>query len=233
MTPRTQAQAVASPIKTLFVDIGGVLLSDGWGHKSRALAATEFGIAAEELEERHHQAFEAFEVGKIDLERYLDLVVFHEKRPFTAARFREFMFAQSDALPGTIDLVGSLKSEFGLKIVAVSNEGRELNEYRIRTFRLGQLVDFFVSSCYVRLRKPDPAIFRLALDAAQSSAREVVYLENTPMHLEVASDLGIRGVLHTDCESTRASLASFGLGSGEVAAKVRDYFHESTMHSAA
>src|ERR1035437_1539879 len=71
MTPRTQAQAVASPIKTLFVDIGGVLLSDGWGHKSRALAATEFGIAAEELEESHHQAFESFEVGKTDLERYL------------------------------------------------------------------------------------------------------------------------------------------------------------------
>jgi putative hydrolase of the HAD superfamily len=205
----------ASSIKTLFVDIGGVLLSDGWGHASRTRAAAEFDLDAQEMEERHHQAFEAFEVGKIDLERYLDLVVFHREREFVRANFREFMFAQSTPFPQTIDLVRSLKAEFGLKVVAVSNEGRELNEHRIRTFRLGGFVDFFVSSCYVRLRKPDPDIFRLALDTAQSPSRDVAYLENTPMFVQVASDLGIRGILHADCETSRGILASLGLGSGK------------------
>ena len=199
------------PIKTLFVDIGGVLLTDGWGRGSRALAAVEFGLDLQEMEDRHHQAFEAYEVDEIDLDRYLGLVVFHEKRPFTAARFREFMFTQSDVLPGTIDLVRSLKSEYGLKVVAVSNEGRELNAYRIHRFKLDEFIDFFASSCYVRLRKPDPQIFRLALDAAQVRSREVAYLENTPMFVRIAEDLGIRGILHVDCESTRGILASLGL----------------------
>jgi len=201
----------ASSIKTLFVDIGGVLLTDGWGRGSRALAAAEFDLDLQELEDRHHQAFEVFETDRIDLDRYLDLVVFHEKRPFTAARFREFMFAQSNPLPGTIDLVRSLKAKHGLKIVAVSNEGRELNSYRIRRFKLDGFIDFFVSSCYVRMRKPDPRIFRLALDTAQAQPREVAYLENTPMFVGVAEDLGIHGILHADCESSRGMLSSLGL----------------------
>ena len=203
--------SAASPIKTLFVDIGGVLLSDGWGHVSRALAASEFGLDAKEMEARHHQAFEAYEMDRIDLDRYLDLVVFHEERGFTKGRFREFMFAQSSPFPETIGLVRSLKAEFGLKVVAVSNEGRELNAHRILTFHLDGFVDFFVSSCYVRLRKPDTQIFHLALDAAQSTPLEVAYLENTPMFVQIAEGLGIRSILHTDYKSTRAKLASFGL----------------------
>src|SRR5208283_3777194 len=50
-----------------------------------------------------------------------------------------------------------------------------------------------------------------ALDIAQASAPQVVYIENTPMFVQIAESLGIRSVLHTDYKSTRAKLASFGL----------------------
>ena len=93
----------------------------------------------------------------------------------------------------------------------VSNEARELNEHRIRKFKLDRLVDFFVSSCFIHIRKPDPDIFRLALDIAQQPPRQIVYIENTPMFVQIAEGLGIQGVLHTDYRSTRAKLASFGL----------------------
>jgi len=198
-------------IDTLFVDIGGVLLSDGWGRASRARASLEFGLDAQELEDRHHQAFEAYEVDKIDLDRYLELVVFHSDRPFTAAQFRKFMFAESKPVPEMIRMVRDLKAEHGLKVVAVSNEGRELNAHRIATFELDTVVDFFVSSCYVGLRKPDPDIFRLALDASRAIPAKVAYLENTPMFVGIANGLGIHGILHLDPESTKKALASLGL----------------------
>ena len=114
-----------------------------------------------------------------------------------------------------IDLFARLKARHGLKIAVVSNEGRELNAYRIRKFKLGRLVDLFVSSCFVHLRKPDADIFRLALDIAQAPARQVVYIENTPMFVQVAEGLGIRSILHTDYQSTCAKLASFGLQNDE------------------
>jgi putative hydrolase of the HAD superfamily len=114
-----------------------------------------------------------------------------------------------------IELVAQLKVRHGLNIAVVSNEGRELNAYRIRHFKLDQFVDTFISSCFVHVRKPDADIFRLALDIAQASARQVVYIENTPMFVQVAEGLGIRSILHTDYGSTRTKLASFGLQNDE------------------
>jgi putative hydrolase of the HAD superfamily len=109
-----------------------------------------------------------------------------------------------------IELAAQLKARYGLKIAVVSNEARELNAYRIRKFKLDGLVDSFISSCFVHVRKPDADIFRLALDIAQAPARQVVYIENTPMFVQIAEGLGIRSILHTDYRSTCAKLASLG-----------------------
>src|SRR5664280_324700 len=171
----------AIPITTLFLDIGGVLLSNGWDHQARERAATNFKLELAEMEDRHHLTFDTYEEGKLTLEEYLGRVVFYQKRPFTRAQFRRFMFAQSKPYPEMIELVRKLKARHGLKIIVVSNEARELNEYRIGKFKLNGFVDSFISSSFVHIRKPDADIFRLALDIAQVPDRKVVYIENTPM----------------------------------------------------
>ena len=118
------------------------------------------------MENRHHLTVDTYEEGKLALEEYLDRVVFYQKRPFTRTQFRNFMFAQSKPYPEMIGLFRTLKANFGLKIVVVSNEARELNAHRIRKFKLDGFVDSFISSCFVHIRKPDPDIFRIALDIA-------------------------------------------------------------------
>ena len=201
----------STPITTLFLDIGGVLLTDGWDHHARKRAATHFKLKWAEMELRHSLNFDTYEEGKLTLEEYLGRVIFYRKRTFTQAQFRQFMFAQSKPYPQMIELVRTLKAKYGLKIVVVSNEARELNAYRIRKFKLDRFVDAFISSCFVHLRKPDAGIFRLALDIAQTPARQVVYIENTPMFVQIAEGLGIQSILHTDYRSTCAKLASFRL----------------------
>jgi len=203
--------ARALPVTTLFLDVGGVLLNNGWDHIARRKAAKHFQLQWAEMESLHRAAFETHEEGKLTLDQYLDLVVFGQKRPFTQAQFSRFMCSLSKPFPEMIQLVHRLKARYGLKIVVVSNEARVVNDYRIHTFKLDRQVDFFVSSCFVHIRKPDPEIFQLALDMAQTPARKVVYIENTPMFVQVAEGLGIRGILHTDYQSTGAKLASFGL----------------------
>jgi len=199
------------PVTALFLDIGGVLLTNGWDHLARESAAKTFDLDLAGMEDRHHLTFGTYEEGRLTLEEYLGRVVFYQKRPFTRAQFRRFMFAQSKPYAAMIELTARLKVRHGLKIAVVSNEGRELNAYRIRKFKLDKFVDSFVSSCFVHIRKPDADIFRLALDIAQAPARQVVYIENTPMFVQVAESLGIRSILHTDYRSTCAQLASFGL----------------------
>jgi putative hydrolase of the HAD superfamily len=201
----------AIPITTLFLDIGGVLLNNGWDHQARRRVAKHFKLEWAEMEERHRLIFETHEEGKLTFKEYLGRVVFYQKRPFTRAQFRRLMCAQSKPYPEMIELVARLKIRYRLKIAVVNNEARELNAYRIRRFKLDGFVDSFISSCFVHVRKPDADIFRLALDISQAPARQVVYIENTPMFVQVAEGLGIRSILHTDYKSTCAKLASLGL----------------------
>jgi putative hydrolase of the HAD superfamily len=203
------------PVTTLFLDIGGVLLTDGWDHHARKRAATNFSMDVAEMEARHHLTFETYEEGKLTLEEYLSRVIFYQERPFTRAQFRKFIYAQSKSYPDMIALISRLKAKYGLKIVVVSNEARELNLHRIRKFKLDRFVDTFISSSFVHIRKPDADIFRLALDIAQAPARQVVYIEDTPMFVQIAEGLGMRSILHTDYVSTSAQLASFGLQNDE------------------
>jgi putative hydrolase of the HAD superfamily len=85
----------STEVTCLFVDVSGVLLTDGWDHPARGRVAAHFGVGLADLEERHSVTFHTYEEGKITLEEYLDRVVFHRKRPFTRAQFRRSMFAQS------------------------------------------------------------------------------------------------------------------------------------------
>ena len=197
-------------IKTLFTDVGGVLLTNGWGNASRKLAIDKFALDAKETESRHHLTFDTYEVGKITLDEYLQRIVFYIPRAFSIADFRQFMFEQSQPYPEMLDLVRRVKAS-GRNVVVVSNEGRELTEYRIKTFKMGEFADFFVSSCFVHFRKPDRDIFQMAIDLAQANPAESVYLDDRPMFVEVAASLGLQAILHTDYETTKAALVALGV----------------------
>jgi putative hydrolase of the HAD superfamily len=121
------------------------------------------------------------------------------------------MYAQSEPFPQMIELMRRLKNRHCLKLAAVSNEGRELTVYRVQQFKLGAIIDFFVSSCFVHYRKPDTDMYRIALDIAQVSPEQVVYIDDRAMFVEVAQGLGIRSVLHSSYESTQKTLATLGL----------------------
>lgn len=204
--PSTRATA-------LFLDVGGVLLTNGWDRRSREAAATKFGLDPDELNDRHRMTFDTYESGKLSLDEYLKRSVFYEDRAFTMQEFRQFMFDQSVAYPEMIELVKALKERFGLRIAVVNNEGRELNEYRITTFGLNEFVDFFISSCFVHFRKPDADIWKIALDIAQVPREEVVYIDDRMMFVQVAQSLGLKGICHS-CKNvarTKEQLAAMGL----------------------
>jgi putative hydrolase of the HAD superfamily len=198
-------------ITTLFLDIGGVLLTNGWDRDARRRAADLFELDYAEMNERHHLTFDTYEEGKLTLDEYLARVVFHRERPFTPQAFREFMLAQSAPLSGAIEAFKKIKAANRLSVAALSNEGREITVYRIKTFGLRDLIDFFVCSCFVRVRKPDADIYRLALDIAQAEPAQSVYVDDRLLHVEVARSLGIRGIHHTGLEATLSKLAALGL----------------------
>ncbi len=200
-----------SPIKALFLDIGGVLLTNGWDRNARQRAAAQFNLDYEQLNERHHLTFDTYESGKLSLDEYLERIVFYEPRKYTPQEFTQFIMDQTGPLPDMIQLIRDMKSRYNLKTVAVNNEGREINTYRIQKFGLNEFIDTFISSCYVHFRKPDKDIFRLALDVAQVLPAQTIYLDDRAMFVQVAQSLGLHCIHHTDYRLTRQALANFGL----------------------
>lgn len=189
-------------VKILFFDIGGILLTNGWGHKSRQQAAEKFGLDLTEAEALHNFIFNTYEMGKITLDEYLDTVIFNHPRDFTREDYKEFMFSRSQELPEMLQWLKEWKKDSGFRIISINNEGRELNEYRIKKFKLHDCFDAFISSCEVKMRKPDPEIFQLAMGIAQVPTNQCVYFDDRILIVHAAQKLGIRSYHHTSPAST-------------------------------
>jgi len=195
-------------IKLLFLDIGGVLLSDGWNHQARAEAAERFNLQLIQIEKDHAVAFPLFENGKITLDQYIDSVIFNEERNFSKAELKDFMFSKSTQLPDFLPWLIEWKKKHQFKIFAINNEGKEFNDYRIKKFGLHQCFDAFISSCEVGFSKPDPAIFKLALGIAQEEANNCLYFDDRAIHVSMAKQLGINAHLHQNFTKTKEILES-------------------------
>jgi len=200
-----------SDVAALFWDVGGVLLSNGWDRSARAEAVRRFGLDAADFEQRHRGAEEDLETGRMTLETYLDRTVFFGERPFGRDEFKNFIFAQSSENKETRILLDELTATGRYFLATLNNESEDLNTYRIRKFDLTRNFDAFFTSCYLRARKPDPLIYRLALGITQRAPEECIFIDDRPANLEPAKALGMRTILFRSAAGLRASLAESGV----------------------
>ena len=63
-------------ISAVFSDVGGVLLTNGWDYTQRARMVERFGLDGADYEGRHQMLAAALDMGRLDLEEYLDHTVF-------------------------------------------------------------------------------------------------------------------------------------------------------------
>jgi putative hydrolase of the HAD superfamily len=199
-------------VSLLLWDIGGVLLSNGWDHRSREAAVREFGLDGSEFERRHAEVEDAFERGQLDWDHYVGATVVPAPRDFSAAKFREFAEAQSSAIAPNLELARSLGSRRDWTMATLNNESRQLNDYRVEKFGLRSIFDVFFSSGYTGRRKPEPEAYQNALLLTQRAPDEVVFLDDRPANVAAAGALGLRTVLVRDAAQIRNDLSVFGVG---------------------
>jgi putative hydrolase of the HAD superfamily len=204
--------ATLANITTVFWDIGGVILTNGWDHNSRMEAAKTFQFDWEEFRERHDLSFPAFDGGQITLDQYLDRTLFYKARPFSREEFTAFMFAQSKEYPETRELLREVARIQKYFVASINNEPRELNNYRIEAFGLRKEFQVFFSSCYLHARKPEEQIFRIALEVSQRTAEECVFIDDRSLNLENPRRLGMHVIHHRNAAQTRSELKALGIG---------------------
>jgi putative hydrolase of the HAD superfamily len=198
-------------ITTLFWDIGGVVLTNGWDREARRQAAEAFDLDWDELQDRHDLSFPAFDTGHITLDQYLDRTLFYRPRPFTREEFTAFMFAQSQEYPESRAILTKVACTGKYFIAAINNEPLELNQYRIEAFNLRKEFQVFFSSCYVYARKPDETIFRIALSVTQRSPERCVFIDDRSINLENPRRLGMNVIHYQGASKLLADLQLLGI----------------------
>ncbi|HXM97236.1 MAG TPA: HAD-IA family hydrolase [Candidatus Dormibacteraeota bacterium] len=198
-------------ITTLFWDIGGVILTNGWDRASRREAANTFQLDWDDYEDRHDLSFPALDAGQISLNAYLDRTIFYRARTFSREDFIAFMFAQSKEYPETRAVLTKAANLGKYFIAAINNEPLELNQYRIEAFGLRKEFLVFFSSCYVRSRKPDELIYRVALEVTQRTPEECIFIDDRTINLESPRRLGMNVIHHQTAEQLSAELRSMGI----------------------
>jgi len=203
--------AHVAEITTLFWDIGGVILTNGWDRGSRREAAEAFHFDYEEFQDRHDLSFPAFDSGHITLNEYLDRTLFYRTRSFSREEFTAFMFAQSKEYPDTRAVLADAVRSGKYFIGSINNEPFELNQYRIEAFHLRRDFSVFFSSCYVRSRKPEETIFRIALEVTQRPPEQCVFIDDRPLNLESPRRLGFNVIHHQNADQLRSELRGHGV----------------------
>lgn len=200
------------PFDVILFDVGGVLITDGWDTPERALAARHFSLDFDALEERHRATGGAWERDEIDRDGYLDAVIFNEPRPFSRDEFFAFMLAQSQPLPNSaLGTLQELAASNKYLVGSLSNEARETNEYRYRTFGLRRYLTVAFTSCFLRMRKPDPVMYRAVLDILGRPAERVLFIDDRPKNVAGAEDAGIKAILFEGDDALRRELSNLGV----------------------
>ena len=200
-----------SAIRAIFWDVGGVLLSNAWDRSQRTAALDHFHLDEAEFHDRHEMVVSSFERGKITLDEYLDRTVFYRTRPFTRDEFREFLYSLSQPFPEVLSFAQGLSDSGKYFMGTINNESRELNYYRIEKYGLRKIFRFFISSCFVGLRKPEREIYRLALETTQIPAELCCFVDDRALNLECAAKLGMKTIEMQNIEELRADLAKLGV----------------------
>jgi epoxide hydrolase-like predicted phosphatase len=202
-------------IRTIFWDIGGVLLTNGWDEAQRAHTLTPLGVDIADFESRYEAANFFWERGLSTAVEFFNKTLFRADQPNRSFSFEDIwplVCAESKVLhPECFDIITSLRTSGDYKVATLNNESRELNAYRIDTFNLRQYFDYFICSGYVHEMKPHPAIYRAAIDISGHPPQTSVFIDDKPENCRAAAAFGMNAIHFQSPEQLARDLAQLGI----------------------
>jgi putative hydrolase of the HAD superfamily len=200
------------PFDVILFDVGGVLLTNGWDHCERSVVLKNFQLDVAEFEARHPKPNDAWEKDTISAREYLDATIFYEPRSFTHDDFLNAIFAESYPLADSARKVLEELAGTGKWLVgSLNNEAREPNEYRFTQFGLRDYFEVALSSCYLGLRKPEPFIYKRAIDIVGRPAERILFIDDRQGNVDAASTAGMKAIRFTGEQDLRSRLDALGV----------------------
>lgn len=181
-----------SEIKWIFFDLGSTLVNEEKAFQDRinrmSVALNGFGIRVSP-----DRLWSDFEQAAVDFSpRYVLTVL---SKYCSNDRIREYVGEHSvynpdfeKLYPQSVEIVEKLTAHYQIGIIANQSPG---TKERLKRFGLWKWISLLISSDEVKISKPDPAIFQLALAQADCSARQAVMIGDRLDHdIRPAKELG-------------------------------------------
>lgn len=201
-----------SPFDVILFDIGGVLLTNGWDTKERALVLAKFGLDREEFEARHIAPYRAWERGAIDVQTYLQESLFYQPRTFSQKQFFSAICDGSKLLPeGAMGILREVVASHKYLVGALNNEARETNAFRLEEFGLAELFQVVLSSCFLGLRKPDAEIYERACEILCRPAERILFIDDREGNVVAAQAVGMKAIKFEEETQLRRELEVLGV----------------------
>jgi epoxide hydrolase-like predicted phosphatase len=206
--------SLADEIKTIFWDIGGVLLTNGWDINQRAEVLTALGVDLPAYEAVHDEVNYFWERGLISAQDFFERTVI-ETNPhlnLTFDRLWKLVCAESKVLHHEcFQVLASLKRSGHHQLATLNNESRELNQHRLNAFHLRLFFDYFICSGYVHEMKPLPDIYRAATDISGFAPETALFIDDKQENCEAARLLGMHAIRFESPAQLCASLTQLGI----------------------
>jgi putative hydrolase of the HAD superfamily len=202
-------------IRTVFWDIGGVLLTNGWDRNQRARVFEQLQLSPDDVAESESKREDAnwyWERGLIDDVEFFKRTIFFKPRAFSLEDVWHGVKGQQSVLyPGCFEVLQRMHALRRVRLATLNNESRELNDYRLRQFDLRRYFDFCICSGYVHEMKPAPGIYRSALEIGGDGAGEACFIDDKADNVTAANAAGFAGLHFTSPSALREQLYALGI----------------------
>jgi FMN phosphatase YigB (HAD superfamily) len=205
---------VSCSIRTVFWDIGGVVLTNGWDPSQRARVLGRLGVDLAAYEEIHARANYYWERGLTTAEDFFRQTVMlpNPKLNLTFDWLWPQVCAESKVLHAEVlDLLAEMKLAGKWRLATLNNESRELNDHRLNAFKLRRLFDYFICSGYVHEMKPAAGIFQTAVDVSGFPAACSLLIDDKQENCDAAAELGMKTIRFASPEQLREELTRYGI----------------------
>jgi putative hydrolase of the HAD superfamily len=194
-----------TPVEVLLFDLGGVLVEFSGVPDVAPLLRT--ASTASEIAERWSRCphTEAFCRGTLTREAFAERFVRDWGIDVPPDRFLQaFRSWSKRLLPGAEALLASLRPRF--RLAALSNSNEVHWERNADDLGVNDLFEVAISSHHVGICKPDPGIYRVAIDRLGVPPGAIMFFDDVPANVAAAAQLGIRAYCVDGVEGVRERL---------------------------
>lgn len=192
-------------IRAVFFDLGGVILRTEY-QAPRQQLAERLGLEYDDLDRIVFDSESGIQAatGTITSRQHWEAVLKRLKRPLEELELIRDEFFAGDIIDR--DILNFLRSLRGThKTGLISNNWSDLRDYLVRE-KIIDAFDHIIISAEVGVAKPEPAIFRIALQQAGVKPEEAVFVDDFYANIEGCEKVGMMGIHFKDAQSAMQQL---------------------------